>query len=136
MAESEEEPKSLLRRVKEDSEKADLKLNLKKKTKIMASSPITSWQIEGKKWNHDRFYFLGLQNHFSHIIKRHLLLERKSVTNLDSVLKSRDVTSLTKVHIFKAMVFPVGMYRYKSWFIKKVECQEMDALNCGAGKDS
>ena len=72
----------------------------------------------------------------SHEIKRHLLLERKSVTNQDSVLKSRDVTSLTKVHIFKAMVFPVDMYRYKSWFIKKVECQEMDALNCGAGKDS
>ena len=103
---------------------------------ITDSMDITSWQIEGKKWNHDRFYFLGLQNHFSHIIKRHLLLERKSVTNQDSVLKSRDVTSLTKVHIFKAMVFPVDMYRYKSWFIKKVECQEMDALNCGAGKDS
>ena len=136
MAESEEEPKSLLRRVKEDSEKADLKLNLKKKTKIMASSPITSWQIEGKKWNHDRFYFLGLQNHFSHIIKRHLLLERKSVTNLDSVLKSRDTTLPTKICLVKAMVFPVVMYGCESCTIKKGERQRMMLLNCSVGEDS
>ena len=87
----------------------------------MASSPITSWQIEGKKWNHDRFYFLGLQNHFSHIIKRHLLLERKSVTNQDSVLKSRDISLPTEVHLVKAMVLPVVMYGCKSWTIKKAE---------------
>ena len=107
----------------------------------MASSPITSQQTDGEKVETvTDFIFLGSKitedDDCSHEIKRHLLLGRKAVKNLDSISKSRDITLLTKVHIFKAMVFPVDMYRYKSWFIKKVECQEMDALNCGAGKDS
>ena len=114
MAESEEEPKSLLMKVKEERGKVGLKCNIQK-TKIMASSPITSWQIEkGNNGNSDRLYFLGLQNHCSHEIKKHLLFGRKAMTNLDSILKSRDITLLTKVCIVKAMVFPVVMYRYES----------------------
>ena len=110
MAESKEELKSLLMKVKEQIEKADLKLNIQK-TKIMASSPITSWQIDGKTMETVReFIFLGSKitadADCSHDIKRHLFLGRKAMTNLDNILKSRDVTLLTKVHLVKAMVFP------------------------------
>ena len=125
MAESEEELKSLLMRVKEESEKAGLKLNIKK-TKIMASSPITSWQIDGEKLETvTDFIFLGskitVDGDYSHEIKRCLFLGRKAMTNLDSVLKSRDISLLTKVHIIKAMVFPVVMHGCESWTIKKAE---------------
>ena len=118
MAESEEELKSLLMKVKEESEKAGLKLNIQK-TKIMAPSPFTSWQIdEEKNWNIERHYFLGLQYKCRWWLqpenKRHLFLGRKVMTNLDSILKSRDITLSTKVHLVKAMVFPVVMYGYES----------------------
>ena len=118
MAESEEELKNLSMKVKEMSEKDGLKLNIQK-TKIMASGPITSWQIDGEKMETvTDFIFLGSQitvdGDCSHEIKRHLLLGRKAMTNLDSVLKSRDITLLTKVHIVKAMVFPVVMYGCES----------------------
>ena len=119
MAESEEELKSLLMKVKEESEKVGLKLNVQK-TKIMASGPITSWQINGETVETVKFYFLRLQI-CSHEIKRHLLLGRKVMTNLDSILKSRDITLPTKVHLVKAMVFPVVMYGCESWTIKKAE---------------
>ena len=107
----------------------------------MASSPITSWQIDGEKnGNSDRPYFLGskitVDGDCSHEIKRHLLLGRKAMKNLDSILKSRDITLLTKVHIFKAMIFPVVLYGCDSWTIKKAECQRTDALNYGVGEDS
>ena len=126
MAESKEELKNLLMRVKEESEKAGLKLNIQK-TKIMASGSITSWQIErGKSGSSDRFDFLGskitVDSDRSHEIKRQLLLGRKPMPNLDSVLKSRDITLPTKDCIVKAMVFPVVMYRCESWTIKKAEC--------------
>ena len=104
MAESEEELKRLLMKVKEESEKVGLKLNIQK-TKIMASGPITSWQIDGETMETVTDYFLGLQNHCSHEIKRCLLLGRKVITNLDSILKSRDITWLTKIYIVKAIVF-------------------------------
>jgi len=125
MAESQEEVKSLLVRVKEESEKAGLKLNIQK-SKIMASCPITSWQIDGKKLETvTDFIFLGSKItedcDCSHEIKRGLLLGRKVMTNLDSILKSRDITLLTKVCIVKAMVFPVALYRCESWTIKKAE---------------
>ena len=125
MAESEEELKSLLMKVKEESEKGGLKLNIQK-TKIMASSPITSWQIDGETMETvTDFILLGSKitagGDCSHEIKRHLLLGRKTMTNLDSVLKSRDITLLTKVHLVKAMVFPVVMYGCESWTIKKAE---------------
>ena len=125
MAESEEELKSLLMKVKEESEKVSLKLNIQK-TKIMASGPITSWQIDGKTMETVRdFIFWGSKitadGDCSHEIKRCLLLERKAMTNLDSILKSRDVTLLTKVRLVKAMVFPVVMYGCEHWTIKKVE---------------
>ena len=127
MAESKEELKSLLMKVKEESEKAGLKLN-SQKTKNMASSPITSWQIDGEKSvNSDRLYFLESKitadDDCNHEIKRHLLLGTKAKTNLDRVLKSRDITLLTKVHIVRAMVFPVVMYGYESWTMKKAENQ-------------
>ena len=126
MAESEEELKSLLMKVKEESEKVGLKLNIQK-TKIMASGPITSWPIEGKTVETVAdFIFLGSKitagGDCSHEIKRRLLLERKVMTNLDSILKSRDIALPTKVHLVKAMVFPVVMYRCESWTIKKAEC--------------
>ena len=121
MAESEEELKSLLK-VKEESEKVGLKLNIQK-TKIMASGPITSWEIDGETVSD--FIFLGSKittdGDCSHEIKRHLPLVRKVMTNLDSIFKSRDITLPTKVRLVKAMVFPVVMYRYKSWTIKKAE---------------
>ena len=124
MAESEEELKSLLMKVKE-SEKAGLKLNIQK-TKIMASGPITSWQIDGETMETVRdFIFVGSKitadDDCSPIIKRCLLLGRKAMTNLDSILKSKDITLLTKVCLVKAMVFPVVMYECESWIIKKAE---------------
>ena len=96
----------------------------------MASNLITLWQIDGKQWKCDRFYLLGLQNHcgdWGHEIKRHLLLERKAMKNMDSVLRNRDSTLLTKVCLVNAMVFPVVMYGYESWTIKKAECQRIDS---------
>ena len=125
MAESKMELKSLLMKVKEESEKAGLKLSIQK-TKIMASGPITSWLIDGETMETvTDFLFLGSQitadSDCSHEIKRHLLLGRKVTTNLDSILKSRNITLLTKVHIIKAVVFPVVMYRCESWTIKKAE---------------
>ena len=129
MAESEEEIKSLLRKVKEESEKAGLKLNIQK-TKLMASGPITSWQIDGETVAD--FIFLGSKitadDDCSHEIKRCLLLGRKVVTNLDSILKSRDITLLTKVRLVKAMVFPMVMYGCESWTIKKAEHQRINAF--------
>ena len=140
MAESEEELKSLLMKMKEENEKVGLKLNIQK-TKIMASSPIPSWEIDGEAVETvSDFIFLGpritADGDCSHEIKRHLLLGRKVMTNLDSILKSRDITLPIKVHLVKATVFPVVMYGYKSWTIKKAECQRIDALNCGVGEDS
>ena len=125
MAESEEELKGLLMKVKEESEKAGLKLNIQK-TKIMASGPITSWQIDGDTMETvTDFIFLDFKitadGDCSHEIKRCLLLGRKVMTNLDSILKSRDITLPTKVHLVKAMVFPVAMYGCESWTIKKAE---------------
>ena len=119
-------------RVKEESEKAGLKLTVQK-TKIMVSSPITSWQIDGEKSrNSDRLYFLGLQitadGDCSHETKRRLLLGRKVMTNLDNILKSRDITLPAKVHLVKAMAFPLVMYRCESWTVKKAECQRIDAF--------
>ena len=126
MAESKEEPKSFLVKVEEDSEKAGLKLNVQK-TKITASGPITSWHIDGETVETVRdFIFLGSKitadGDSSHEIKRRLLLGRKAMTNLDSILKSRDVTLPTKVRLVKAMGFPVVMYGCESWAIKKTEC--------------
>ena len=121
MAESKEKLKSLLMKVKEESEKVGLKLNIQE-TEIMASGPITSWQNRwGNSGNSGRLYFLGLQNHCSHEIKRRLLLGRKATINLDSILKSRDITLATKVHLVKGMVFPVVMCGCESWTIKKAE---------------
>ena len=132
MAESEEELKSLLMKVKEESEKVGLKLNIQK-TKIMASSPITSWQIDRETVETVADFILGgskitADGDCSHEIKRHVLLGRKVMTNLDSILKSRDITLPTKVHLVKAMVFPVVMYGCESWTIKKAECQRIDAF--------
>ena len=132
MAESEEELKSLLMKVKEESDKVGLKLNIQK-TKIMASGPITSWQIDRETVQTVRdFIFMGSKipadGDCSHEIKRHLLLGRKAMTNLDSILKSRDITLPTKVLLVKAMVFPVVMYPCESWIIKKAECRRIDAF--------
>ena len=132
MAESEEELKSLLMKVKEESEKVSLKLNIQK-TKIMASGPITSWQIDGETVETvTDFIFLGSKitadGDCSHEIKRGLLLGRKVVTNLDSILKSRDITLSTKVYLVKAMVFPVVMYGCESWTINKSECWSIDTF--------
>ena len=131
MAES-EELKSLLMKVKEESEKVGLKLNIQK-TEIMPSSPITSWQIDGETVGTvSDFIFLGSKTtadgDCSQEIKRHLLLGRKVMTNLDSILKSRDITLPTKVCLVKAMVFPVVMYGCESWTVKKAECQSIDAF--------
>ena len=140
MAESEEEMKILLMKMKEDSGKTGLKLNIQK-TKIMASSPIASWQIDGEKMETvTDFIFLGsnitADGDCSHGIKRHLLLGRKVMTNLDSILKSRNITLPTKVHLVKAMVFPGVMYGCESWTIKKAEHQKLMLLNSGVGEDS
>ena len=124
MAESKEELKSLLMKVKEESEKVGLKLNIQK-TKIMASGPITSWQVDGETMETVTLYFWGLQitadGDCSHEIKRRLLLGRKAMTNLGNMFKSRDITLPTKIHLVKAMVFPVVMYGCGSWTIKKAE---------------
>ena len=132
MAESEEELKSLLMKVKEESEKLGLKLNIQK-TKIMASSPITSWKIDGETMEKvTKFIFLVFKitadGECSHEIKRCLFLGRKALTNLDSILKSKDITLPTKVHLIKAMVFPVVMYGCESWTLKKAEHQRTDAF--------
>ena len=132
MAESEEELKSLLMKVKEESEKVGLKLNIQK-MKIMASSPITSWQIDGETAETvSDFIFLGSKitadGDYSHEIKRRLLLGRKVMTNLDSIFKSRDITLPTKVRLVKTMVFPVVMYGCESWTVKKAERRRIDAL--------
>ena len=131
MAES-EELQSLLMKVKEESEKVGLKLNIQK-TKIMASSPITSWQIDGEKVETvTDFLFLcskiTVDDDCSHEIKRRLLLGRKVMINPDSILKSRDITLLTKFHLVKVMVFPVVMYGCESWTVKKAECRRIDAF--------
>ena len=130
--ESEEELKSLLMKVKEESEKVGFKLNIQE-TKIMASGPITSWQIDGETVETVSDFILGgskitADGDCSHEIKRCLLLERKIMTNLDSILKSRDITLATKVHLVKAMIFPVVMYGCESWTIKKAERQGIDAF--------
>ena len=132
MAESEEELKSLLMKLKEESEKVALRLTIQK-TKIMASGPITSWQIDGETLETVRDLTLGgsqitADGDCSHEIKRHLLLGRKVMTNLDSIFKSRDITLSTKVHLVKAMVFPVVMYGCESWTVKKAECLRIDAF--------
>ena len=133
MAESEEELKSLLMKVKEESEKADLKLNIQK-SKIMAYSPITSWQIDGETMETiTDFIFLGSKitadGDCSHEIKRCLLLGRKDITNPNSVLKGRDITFQTEVHLIEAMVSPVDIYGCASWTIKKAECQRINAFD-------
>ena len=132
MAESEEELKSLLMKVKEGSGKVGLKLNIQK-TKIMASCPITSWQIDGETMETVTGFIFGgskitADGDCSHEIKRCLLLGRKDMTNLDNILKSRDVTLPTKVHLIKAMVFPLVMYGCESWTIKKAEHRRIDAF--------
>ena len=136
MAESEEELKSLLMKVKEESEKVGLKLNIQE-TKIMASGPITSWEIDGETVSD--FIFRGSKitadGDCSHEIKRRFLLGRKVMTNLDSIFKSRNITLSIKVHLVKAMVFPVVMYGCESWTIK-LSPKELMLLNCGIGEDS
>ena len=132
MAESEEKPKSLLMKVKEENEKVGLKLNIQK-TKMMASGPIISWQIHGETVETvSDFIFGGSKitedGDYSHEIKRCLLLGRKVMTNLDSILKSREIILPTKVHLVKAMVFPVVMYRCESWTVKKAEHRRIDAV--------
>src|SRR5574340_1020854 len=132
MAEIEEELKSLLMKVKEENEKVGLELNIQK-TKIMASGPITSWEIDGETVETvSDFIFLGSKitadGDFSHEIKRRLLLGRKVMTKLDSILKSKDITLPTKVHLVKSMVFPVVMYGCESWTVKKAECQRTDVF--------
>ena len=132
MAESKEELKSLLIKVKEESEKASLKLNMKK-TKIMASGPITWWQIDGEKMETVAdFIFLGSKitadSDRSHEIKRHLLLGKRAMTNLDSILQSRDNTLLKKVRLVKATFFSIVLYGFESWTIKKAECWRIDAF--------
>ena len=136
MAESEEELKSFLMKVKEESKKVGLKLNIQ--TKIVASGPITSWKIDGETVETMAdVIFLGSKitadGDCSNEIKRHLLLGRKVMSNLDSILKSRDITWPKKVHLVKAMLFPVVMYGCESWTIKKAECQRIDAF---VGEDS
>ena len=131
MAES-EELKSLLLKVKEESRKVGLKLNIQK-TKIMASGPITSWQIDGEIVETVSDFIFGgskitADGDCSHEIKRHFLLGRKVITNLDSIFKSRNITLSTKVHLVKTMVFPVVTYGCENWTIKKAECQRIDAF--------
>ena len=139
MAEN-EELKSLLMKVKEESKKTGLNPNIQK-SKIMASNSITSWQIDGETMEIVRdFIFWGSKitadGGCSHEIKRRLLLGRKVMTNLDRILKNRDITLPTKVHLVKAMIFPVVMYGCESWTVKKAECWRMMFLNCGVGEDS
>ena len=140
MAETEEGLKNLLTKAKEESEKVGLKLNIQK-TKIMASGPITLWQIDGETVETvSDFSFwdskITADGDCSHEIKRCLLLGRKVMINLDSILKSRDITLLTEVRLVKAMVFPVVMDGCESWTVKKAKCRRIDILNCGVGEDS
>ena len=140
MAESEEELISFLIKVRMESEKVGLKLNIQK-TKIMASCPITSWHINGETVEPVADFILGgskvtADGECSHEIKRCLLLGRKVMTKLDSILKSRDITLSAKVHLVKAMVFPVVMYGCESWTIRKLSTEELMLLNCGIGEDS
>ena len=140
MAEIEEELKSLLMKVKEESEKVDLKLSIQK-TMSTVSGPTTSWQIDGETIETVIDFTLGGSKITVDVdciqeIKRNLLLGRKVMTNLDSILKSRDITLPTKVHLVKAMVFPVVMYRCESWTIKKAECRRIDAFEVWFGEDS
>ena len=133
MAESEEKLKSLLMKVKEESENVGLQLDIQK-AKIMASYPITSWQMDGETVETVADFIFGgskitAVGECSHEIKRHLFFGRKVMTNLDSILKSRDITLPTKVHLVKAMAFPVVMYGCESWTIKKAECQRIDAFD-------
>ena len=138
MAESEEELKNLLMKVKEQSEKPGLTPNIQK-TKIMASCPISLWQIDQEKVGIVAdFIFLGskitVDGDGSHEIKRHLLLERRVMTHLDSILKSRDITLPTKVHIVKAVVFPIVMYGCESWTIRKADCHRIDVFELWCGR--
>ena len=140
IAESEEELKSLLMNVKEGIEKVGLKLNIQK-TKIMASGPITSWEINGETVETVSDFILGGfkitgDGDCSHKIQQCLLLGRKVMTNLDSILKCRDITLSTKFHLVEAMVFPVVMYGCESWTIKKVSHKKLMLLNCSVGEDS
>ena len=144
MAESGEELKGLLMKVKEESEKVDLKLNIQK-TKIIASGPITSWQIDRETMETVTDFICGggrvgskitADGDCSHEIKRRLLLGRKVLTNLDSILKSRDITLPTKVYLVKAMIFLLDMYGCESWTIKKMSAEELMLFNCGVGEDS
>ena len=140
MAECKEELKSLLMKVKEESKKVGLKLSIQK-TKIMASSPITSWEIDGETMETVSDFIFGgskitADGDCSHEIKRRLLFEKKVMTNLDSILKSRHITLSTKVCLVKAMVSPVVMYGCESWTIKKSEHRRTDPLNCGVEEDS
>ena len=136
MAESKEELKSLLMKVKEERENSGLKLNIQK-MKIMASGPITSWQIDGETMETVTDFIFLVQMVTAAMKLRQLLLGRKAVTNLDSILKSRDISLPTNVHLVKAMVFPEVTYRYKSWTIKKAEHCRTDAFehHCGPGED-
>ena len=127
-------------KVKEESEKVGLKLNIQK-TKTMASGPITSWQIDGETVETVSDFIFGVSKitadgDCSHEIKKRLLLRSKVMTNLDSILKSRDITLLTKVHLVKAMVFPVVIYGCESWTKRKLSTEELMLLNCGVGEDS
>ena len=139
----EEELKRLLIKIKEKSEKAGLKVNIQK-TKIMTSGPITSWEIDGETVETVETvsdFILGVSKitadgDCSHEIKRHLLLGRKVMTNLDCIFKIRNITLPTKVRLVKAMVFPVAMYGCESYTVKKAECHRIDAFNCGFGEDS
>ena len=140
MAESEEELKSLLMKLKGESEKVGLKLNIQK-TKIMASGPITSWEIKKETVETVSDFIFGgskitADGDCSHEIKRHLLLGRKFMTNIDSILKSRDIALPIKVHLVKAMVFPVVMYGCESWTVRKLSTEELMLLNCGVGEYS
>ena len=140
MAVSEEELKSLLMKVKVESENVGLKLNIQK-TKIMASDPIISWQIDEETVETVSDFILGgfkftTDCDCSHEIKRCLFLGKEVMTNLDNILKSRDIILPTKVHLVKAMVFPIVMYGYESWTVKKAEHQKNDVLSCGVGEDS
>ena len=140
LAESEEELNSLLMKVKEESEKVGLQLNIQK-AKIMASGPITSWQRDEETIETVRDFILGgskitADGDCSHEIKRHLLLGRKVMTNLDSIFKGSDITLPTKVRLVKAMVFPVVMYGCESWTVKKAERRRIDAFERGVGEDS
>ena len=140
MEESKEELKSLLMKVKEESEKVGLKLNIQK-TKLIASGPLTSWQIDGETVKTVADYFWGgskitAGGDCTHEIKRRLVFGRKVTINLDSILKSKDITLPIKVCLVKAMVFPVVMYGCESWTVKKAECQRIDAFDCGVGEDS